>query len=411
MTLASGFMEVHDFVCICVHCKATETQFAFPIQKERLEQEKRLLEKLIAENREIECNERVAEYNKRKSLREAIEKQVASDPTLQCSDFEAERKRCEEVVAKELADIKAEKEAAWRRKQELKASNLETLARRQKETSERRQSELDFEKNKLKESDALFEAQDALRKRPYKVVKELCKKQASPKLSVEVAATNLVEVLCAEENGLANRATKASQEARIGREILLSVQEADEIFNEPVQRTKEQLDYRTSLNRIREFKEAMARDEKERQRQADLHYLAASEREEATLKKRDEFRRLAGLEVGKCLREQISAKEREIRLQRQSDIEADKKRDAERQKHDDAVEAEKQKLLTAFEAWRSNFSLFPASETVEDLRQKIQCRKDLATSHWITETHENFATWHSGESLDPLGPKRASKLI
>lgn len=60
----------------------------------------------------------------------------------------------------------------------------------------------------------------------------------------------MAEVQHAEESSLAKQAAKASSEIGLGRAILESAQEADEVFNEPGQRAKQQRDYRNELDRV-----------------------------------------------------------------------------------------------------------------------------------------------------------------
>uniref|UniRef100_A0A915ESM7 Trichohyalin-plectin-homology domain-containing protein n=1 Tax=Echinococcus canadensis TaxID=519352 RepID=A0A915ESM7_9CEST len=259
------------------------------------EQEKCWLEEYTAKNCDMELKERLTEINKKKDFREGIIKQIATHPSKDCTNFEAEKERCEEVLAKELAEIKAEKEATFHRKEALKRSTLEELSRRKKELSDRKQDELDFEMKKLLEQEALNVAIDAGRDTWSKNVEANRRRQ-------ELAALKLVEMQHAAESSLSKQAAKASSEIEIGRAILVSAQEADEVFNEPKQRAIQQRDYCNQLDRVLELKKMAIKEEKDREKELDRIYLEACKQEETKLKNEDEFQRDVGLEMGKCLR-------------------------------------------------------------------------------------------------------------
>ncbi len=65
----------------------------------------------------------------------------------------------------------------------------------------------------------------------------------------------MLEVKALEWNSLQNRAARALEEIGLGNAVLNSVREADEIYNEPFERVKQQFDYRAELDRIRHFRE------------------------------------------------------------------------------------------------------------------------------------------------------------
>lgn len=76
-----------------------------------------------------------------------------------------------------------EKEASINRKEAIKRSTLEELARREKESLNRRQDELEFERKKLLEQEALNAAMDARRNPWSKNVDANRKRQASVTLA------------------------------------------------------------------------------------------------------------------------------------------------------------------------------------------------------------------------------------
>ncbi|KAL5104390.1 hypothetical protein TcWFU_000602 [Taenia crassiceps] len=340
---------------------------------ETKEQEKCWLEEYTARNCEMELKEHLADINKKKDFREGIIKQIATQPSRDCTNFELERKRCEEVLAKELAEIKAEREASLHRREEIKRSTLEELARRKKETFNRRQEELEFERKKLLEQEALNAATDARRNPWLKTVEVNRRRQASVTLASfssstfsglpqspslptqELAALKLEEVLRADESSLPKQAAKASSEIGLGLAILDSVQEADEVFAEPGQRVK-QRDYYNELDYVLGLRKMAIKKEKDREKESDLAYVEACKEKEAKMRREDELQRAVSLEIGKCLRDQIAAKENEARKHREEEHEANQKLAAEQRDWISRVEAAKAKLMDEFVAWRSTIT-------------------------------------------------------
>ncbi|CDS39842.1 conserved hypothetical protein [Echinococcus multilocularis] len=365
------------------------------------EQEKCWLEEYTAKNCEMELKERLKEINKKKDFREGIIKQISTHPSKDCTNFEAEKKRCEEVLAKELAEIKAEKEATFHQKEALKRSTLEELSRRKKELSDRKQDELEFEMKKLLEQEALNVAIDAGRDTWSKNVEANRRRQ-------ELAALKLVEMQHAAESSLSKQAAKASSEIEIGRAILVSAQEADEVLNETKQRAKQQRDYCNELDRVLELKKMAIKEEKDREKELDRIYLEACKQEETKLKNEDKFQRTVGLQMGKCLRDQIEAREDETRKSREREREAERMLVAQQRDWDGRVEAAKEKLLADFAAWKNSLTPIWQSGTPTG-SEVLGCQPQPpghCTSTWMSETQDQFGKWHPERPLHPFLLKR-----
>ena len=59
----------------------------------------------------------------------------------------------------------------------------------------------------------------------------------------------MIELKTEEENSLSRRASRAAGKVGMGKAVLLSVEEADEVSKEPLERIKQQLDFRRELDR------------------------------------------------------------------------------------------------------------------------------------------------------------------
>ncbi len=73
----------------------------------------------------------------------------------------------------------SEKDAAWKKKQELRVIFLEMLARRRQERVDQRKADLDYDEKKLQELDEINAAKDAVLDARAQAVGEMCKKQVS----------------------------------------------------------------------------------------------------------------------------------------------------------------------------------------------------------------------------------------
>ncbi len=71
----------------------------------------------------------------------------------------------------------SEKDAAWKKKQELRVIFLEMLARRRQERVDQRKADLDYDEKKLQELDEINAAKDAVLDARAQAVGEMCKKQ------------------------------------------------------------------------------------------------------------------------------------------------------------------------------------------------------------------------------------------
>ncbi|KAM7532607.1 hypothetical protein Aperf_G00000131425 [Anoplocephala perfoliata] len=286
---------------------------------------------------------------------------IASKPPTECIDYKADKKRCEEIIAKELAEIKREKEAAVQRKEELKQALSATLARHEKEIQERKRVERDFELKKHREMETLNASTDANRCFWAKTVDARRKRQ-------EFAAENLAELRRAEEESLSKQAARASAEVEFARSVLESTEEADGRTSEFMRINEQQAKYREELDLIAGLREAAFKEKKGYEEELDRCYMEACEKQELKRRQIDELRRSVSLETGKCLRSQIGVRQGELQRLREAELESDSsllKKQSERNK---CIEKAKKKLLSDFEAWKISLIPPPVADKSENTK-------------------------------------------
>ncbi|VDK72897.1 unnamed protein product [Dibothriocephalus latus] len=257
-------------------------------EEDRIERE--WMDALIASEQERECQERIAKYKVKQEFAKCVHDQLRDKMTLRCGDFQKEKHRCETVVAKELAELQAEKDLALKRKLELRDIFLAELERRRQARKDANKGEHEFILKKqqemqeiedfkdYKKDNYMFETRSTSRLSLVSALTPLSTKSCV--LSYQVrAADQLVALKAAHDEELHSRAEKAAEQMAIDKTVLHSSMERDDIFREPFERLEREADAEST--RV---------------------YLEACDRQNELYKHRDELRRQNGLDTGECLR-------------------------------------------------------------------------------------------------------------
>ncbi|KAM3183789.1 hypothetical protein ACTXT7_009675 [Hymenolepis weldensis] len=351
-------------------------------------QEKCRLEELMSKNREMEMNECATELIKKKALHDDIAKQkhtIASREQVELRDFEAEKRRCEEIISKELDEINQENKETLKRREELNRDQREFLKRRERGLQERKLKERDFEAKIQEEWESMNASIDANRNLQLQNAMAQRKRQ-------EIAATKLEELRRSEEDSLSNQAARASTELELGRSTLESLKEVDETVVGSLRNLQEQEKYRSELDYCQKLKKFANDERKNRDLEMDRLYKEACEREEVKRREDDVMKRNIGLKIGKCLRDQIEANDGEKRKLRNAEMELDAILVENQNKKDECIENTKQQMLSEFQAWKTCLKLPPGSEKLTNKAiHQIQVPKPIScTQHWTTETQEQY---------------------
>ncbi|VDL42716.1 unnamed protein product [Hymenolepis diminuta] len=306
-------------------------------------------------------------------------KEIASREQVELRDFEAEKRRCEEIISKELDEINQENRETLKRREELNRDQQEFLERRERGLQERKLKERDFEAKIRKEWESMNASIDANRNLQLQNAMARRKRQ-------EIAATKLEELRRSEEESLSNQAARASTELELGRSMLESLKDADEAVVGSLRNLREQAKYRSELDHCRNLKKVANDERKNRDLEVDRLYKEACEREEVKRRENDVMKRNIGLKIGKCLRDQIEANDGEKRKLRNAEMKADIILIENQNKKDECIENAKKQMLSEFQAWKTCLKLPPGSEKLTNkATHQIQVPKPIScTQHWTT---------------------------
>nr|VZI42781.1 unnamed protein product [Spirometra erinaceieuropaei] len=364
-------------------------------EEDRIERE--WMDALIASEQERECQERIAKYKVKQEFAKCVHDQLRDKMTLRCGDFQKEKHRCETVVAKELAELQAEKDLALKRKLELRDIFLAELERRRQARKDANKGEHEFI---LKKQQEMQEIEDF---KEYK--KELIRSAAEANRQKQVkAADQLVALKAAKAEELNSRAEKAAEQMAIDKTVLHSSMERDDIFREPFERVKKHADFRHELDLNNKWVAERRQLEREADAESTRVYLEACEKQNEAYKHRDQLRKQNGLETGECLRSQIAAKEKEREEEKLEKIAYAKSMVEAMRKLDEEINAEKKKLMDDFTIWKANVFL-PAIEEKPMCPNRTEREKRMIANNVtlrISETQDAFGTWQPEKPYHPL---------
>nr|CDS30750.2 hypothetical transcript [Hymenolepis microstoma] len=331
-------------------------------------------------------------------------KSITSQEQIKLRDFEAERRHCEEIIAKELDEINQENEEACKRKEELNRDQQEFLKRRERELQDRKLRERDFEAKKQEEWENMNASIDANRNLQLQNVMAQRKKQ-------EIAAKNLEELRRLDEQSLSYQAAKASTELELGRSMLESLKEFDEPVKGTLRTLQEQTKYRCELDHFRNLKKVVDENRKTCDMEMDRLYLEACEKEEAKRRENAEMKRNTGLEIGKYLRDQIEAHDGEKRKVRNAEMESDRIFIEDQDRKEKCIEKAKQQMLSEFQAWKTSLASTPGLENpTNKTTHQIHVPRPINCTRWTTETQEQYGNWYQGQKFHLISrPSRNEK--